>query len=179
MTQLLTSLTILGYTGGSYVPEDALHFLYTCTHPVEASAALRLCWPIVDRDQRREFKREVYVWLEKIKLLGFIAKETPLRKSFLDDFSSKRVESIVIEITQSQLQKSLLGSENALQYSKSMYQINAPQTHSLDGTLINLIEVNDRYSTIWIDIDHTMKRLDNSLQYAFVSHIQSIDLRKD
>jgi hypothetical protein len=83
-----------GHPQTSKFVELIIYFLlYKYATVEELDARFKNSWPIIDRNQAREFRLTVFKWLEELKkndpylasLPGFI-----IRKSFLDDPKSER-----------------------------------------------------------------------------------------
>ncbi|KAJ3149630.1 hypothetical protein HDU89_003683 [Geranomyces variabilis] len=87
--------------------EIIAHFLFTTLDTQAAQERLAKCWPIIDRNQSRDFRIAVVKWFETLKRDGKLPADVSVRKSYFDECRGERFERALLALSNCVLKQAL------------------------------------------------------------------------
>ncbi|KAI8586063.1 HAUS augmin-like complex subunit 6 N-terminus-domain-containing protein [Geranomyces variabilis] len=88
--------------------EIIVHFLFAALDAQAAQERLAKCWPIIDRNQSRDFRIAVVKWLETLKRDGNLPADVSVRKSYFDECRGERFERALLALSNCVLKQALI-----------------------------------------------------------------------
>ncbi|KAJ3167428.1 HAUS augmin-like complex subunit 6 [Geranomyces variabilis] len=88
--------------------EIIVHFLFTALDAQAAQERLAKCWPIIDRNQSRDFRIAVIKWFETLKRDGNLPADVSVRKSYFDECRGERFERALLALSNCVLKQALI-----------------------------------------------------------------------